>query len=719
MSIKNISNQKSVLAKLLAQENLTVEHKKVPTAYFDPKNRILCLPMWKDMSTDVYDLLVGHEVGHAWETPPEGWHDAIEKKGKGFKSFLNVVEDARIEKLIKNRYPGLKAPMYRGYKELFDQDFFGVRDRDLTKMILIDRLNVHFKLGSLMNIPFKINEQHFVTRMENLKSWEDVYNLASDLYHYEKENPTTNLDDLEEGEMYSDYDMDGDYEEGDEFEGDFEDSHKGGRGSSFNEDPESFTDRIFREKEKSLLNDSIQPYVYVNLNTVDVKNFVVPHSLVYSRTDFSGFDNYAETVKVNFHGVDKNEKFTEELDIFNPNTLFNEYRTRNTKFIAYLVKEFELRRNAAQYARASVAKTGELDTEKVWSYKLKDDLFKRVTKIPLGKNHAMIMFVDWSGSMGDNISNTIEQFLVLSDFCRKVNIPFEVYAFSDQAKRYFINEQERFAHKFSRRNKDLYFDNSSFSLLNLLSFSMSNSQYRTAQVRLLQYAKAFEYKNKNDYGHTSFGRFRANSVPRALGLGGTPLNEAILLANYIVPEFKRVNKIDVINTIFLTDGDGCEINGTYNQESKFLSLRQSAGSALYNLVLKDPETNISVTAKPGELVTSALLRMLKARSGTNLIGYFITNRNVKTTSVNIATTYGHNITPESISEYLKKSKFYSVQNVGYDEYFVVQGKDLEIQDDRLEVEGNNKRDYLKAFMKNQKAKIINRVLLNKFVEQIA
>ena len=106
MSTKNISNQKSVLAKLLAQENITVEHRKISTAYFDPKNRILGLPIWKDMSPDVYDLLVGHEVGHAWETPPEGWHSAIEEKGKGFKSFLNVVEDARIEKLIKNRYPG-------------------------------------------------------------------------------------------------------------------------------------------------------------------------------------------------------------------------------------------------------------------------------------------------------------------------------------------------------------------------------------------------------------------------------------------------------------------------------------------------------------------------------------------------------------------------------------------------------------------------------------
>jgi len=723
MSIKNISNQKSVLAKLLAQENLTVEHRKVPTAYFDPKNRVLCLPIWKDMSADVYDLLVGHEVGHAWETPPEGWHTAIEQKGKGFKSFLNVVEDARIEKLIKSRYPGLKAPMYRGYKELFDQDFFGVRDRDLSKMILIDRLNVHFKLGSLMNIPFNPNEEHFVHRMENLKSWEDVYNLASELYQYEKENPTTNFDDLEAGEMYSDYgDGEGDEEEfsDDEFDGDINRYSKGSKGFEDDKDPESFTDKTFREKEKSLLNDSIHPYVYVNLNTVDVKKFVIPHNVVYTKIDFSGFDNYPDFLSKSFHEHEKkDQKYIDELSVFNPNTLFNEYRTRNTKFIAYLVKEFELRRNAAQYARASISKTGELDTEKVWSYKLKDDLFKRVTKIPLGKNHAMIMFVDWSGSMSNNIANTIEQFLVLADFCRKVNIPFEVYAFTDQGSRFFRTDREPNINRFSRKYKDLFFDNHSFGLLNLISFTMSNSQYRTAQVRLLQYAKAFEEKEKQYYGMTSFSRYRSINIPKALTLGGTPLNEAILLANYIVPEFKRVNKIDVINTIFLTDGDGCEITGFTGQDSKFSSFRYSSGSKMYNVVLKDTETNISVVAKPGELITSALLRMLKARSGTNLIGYFITTRSVKNTSLNLAETYGCHVTPESISEYMKKSKFYSLKNIGYDEYFVVQGKDLEIQDDKLEVEGNNKRDYLKAFMKNQKAKIINRVLLNKFIEQIA
>ena len=143
----SLQTSKSTLAKLLAQENIMVEHRKSPTAYFDPKNRVLTLPIWKDMSNDLYDLLVGHEVGHAWETPPEGWHTHVTSNPPGFKSYLNVIEDARIEKKIKARYPGLKSSFYAGYKELMDKDFFGIHKNShkISKLPLIDRINLHYK----------------------------------------------------------------------------------------------------------------------------------------------------------------------------------------------------------------------------------------------------------------------------------------------------------------------------------------------------------------------------------------------------------------------------------------------------------------------------------------------------------------------------------------------------------------------------------------------
>ena len=83
--------------------NNFLEHGNYQTASMDVKNRILRLPIWKEMSGSLYDLMVLHEVGHALYTPEDGWHESASSKGHGYKSFLNVVEDARIERKIKDK----------------------------------------------------------------------------------------------------------------------------------------------------------------------------------------------------------------------------------------------------------------------------------------------------------------------------------------------------------------------------------------------------------------------------------------------------------------------------------------------------------------------------------------------------------------------------------------------------------------------------------------
>ena len=102
----NLSAQE-YLAKLLAKENLSVQHGNYSTASFDVVNRVLRLPLWKDKGKDVYDLLVGHEVGHALYTPADGWHDSEKKIGKIPRAYLNIVEDIRIERMIQDTYPGI------------------------------------------------------------------------------------------------------------------------------------------------------------------------------------------------------------------------------------------------------------------------------------------------------------------------------------------------------------------------------------------------------------------------------------------------------------------------------------------------------------------------------------------------------------------------------------------------------------------------------------
>jgi len=181
--------QKSILAKLLASENVIVEHGKFSTASFDTKNRVLRLPIWKEMSGNLYDLLVLHEVGHALFTPEEGHHDA-KGQGKGFKSFLNVVEDARIERKIKNKFPGGRRAFVEGYNDLMKRDFFGIKKHgmDINGLGLIDRINLHYKVGDHLDISFSDEESVFVDRIDKAETWKEVVKICEDLYDYAKEN---------------------------------------------------------------------------------------------------------------------------------------------------------------------------------------------------------------------------------------------------------------------------------------------------------------------------------------------------------------------------------------------------------------------------------------------------------------------------------------------------------------------------------------------------
>ena len=179
-----INNEaKSYLANLLATENLTVVHKKVKTASFDVKNRVLTLPIWKHMSNDIIDLLVAHEIGHALYTKEDEWKSALDE---GLPhSFLNVIEDARIEKLVKRKYAGLSQIFIRGYRDLIEKDFFKTKDRDINNMLLIDRLNMHFKSSYIeSDIDFTSAELDIVDRMKNLETFEDVKVLAKELSEY-------------------------------------------------------------------------------------------------------------------------------------------------------------------------------------------------------------------------------------------------------------------------------------------------------------------------------------------------------------------------------------------------------------------------------------------------------------------------------------------------------------------------------------------------------
>ena len=174
---------KGMLAKCLAMENIIIEHKKVPTAMFDVDRRVLTLPTWDKASNIVYDLLVAHEVGHSLATPNIDWTIDYPEVPK---DFVNVLEDVRVEKLMKKKYAGLSRTFFNGYNELNSDDFFSTKEENLDELSFIDRINLYYKIGAFHNIAFNDDEDQFLTRAGQTETFDDVLQLAREIVEFVK-----------------------------------------------------------------------------------------------------------------------------------------------------------------------------------------------------------------------------------------------------------------------------------------------------------------------------------------------------------------------------------------------------------------------------------------------------------------------------------------------------------------------------------------------------
>ena len=752
-------DSKSILAKLLAKENINVEHQKVKTAAFDLKSRTLICPIWGEMSSELYDLLLAHEVGHALNTPAEGWHDAVTGNNKGFRSYLNVVEDARIERKIKDLYPGLKSSFYKAYSELVEREFFGPMDPDDTDMMpLIDRVNLHFKLGSLANIKFKYEEKLLVQKISKAETWEDVENVAKELYEYGKKelsklqelldqlmeqldnneaakfNFETNIGDGDGEDNYTD-DDDDIIDKIDKLRNILDKANP-----NLDTEVQSITDTYFREKENDLLDASAKPYIYVNAPKSNLNTTVVPYKKVKNSFRFSASVDHSIF----------NENQRKDIAIKIRDKTYLKFLQTNKKYISYLIKEFELRRNAQQFARAKVAKSGEIDIKKIYSYKFNDDVFKRITTVPGGKNHGLVMIIDFSGSMTESILGTIEQTLLLAIFCRKINIPFKVLSFTDRVytvEEYEIEKDDRKFSKpytdfFSAEDKDLHMPVPTTKLVEYITSELSGTEFTEACKNFLfighalsnnNYTKRYSCKNTSDEDTDPHILYASQHT-----LGGTPINEAIIIATDLVYKFKKDYKLDIVNTILLSDGMGhdfySQTTGEFTEQKGSLGditkpLTPNTKDLGYNL----DKCNVLIThkvskaqgyKKPGEPITTGLLEMLQKVTGSNVIGFYLMRDPTPSRINGFGRQYGKFYSDEETRRAamsVRKFKFADIKINGYSKFFLMPGgSDLQVEEEEIETQvGASKNDIKKAFLKLQKNKLNNRVFLSKFIEEIA
>jgi hypothetical protein len=721
---------KSTLAKLLAKENITVQYGNYSTAWFDIKDRVLGLPMWKDMGKDVADLLIGHEVGHALFTPFEGWHDSPEKLEGCPRTYINVIEDARIERHIKDAYVGLVSPMARGYKKLFDDGFFGTEfhDMDWDNVKLIDKINLKAKVGAHLDVPFNDEEIVYYDRAMKTETFDEVLQLVRDVLAYTKENqeelltpppaPEPNEEDENQDEQQenqgpgqSGHDDAQDSEEekvedkvpssdSDEGQSPAGGKEAGSPQGSIDEDI-SQSDENFRKNESSLLDvdEKGEQKLVANDFSKDIKSkIVIP------------FKQLSKERQQSMSTLDSMDMERIDESIFK----FKTYMKSIKKDVNFAVKEFEMRKAAYRYSRSQTARSGSIDVNRVWSYKTNDDIFARVTQLADAKNHGMVMVIDYSGSMANIMGNVMDQLLHLVTFCKAVNIPFEVYGFTSANTAFGGGYWEEGNDTSVQKDSELY--HQSLSMPQLVTSKLNKTDYEKALLNMF-----LRYDLNSEDSRPWLERY---IISKNEDYGSTPLNEALVMSHTILKNFKRNHNVDNMNFVVISDGEtnGSSIVKDYDLKTKRVETRSGYyGTGGININIDNKIVNLKDSRRGG---TASLLKNIQKTFDATTIGFFIADdrysfKNKIGEAVGNEWIDTHELKPFN-REYMKNKCITLKNTLGYDEFYVVKGKQLSTDVEEFEPkEDASKGQITMAFKRFSKSKKLNKTLLTNFGKAVA
>jgi len=672
-------NSKSILAKALAQENIKVIHNPaLNTAMFDVANRTLMLPVWENVSSECYDLLVGHEVGHALFTPDidagkaadctDGpWTSVAEDIGGNVhahyvQALMNIIEDVRIERKVKEKYPGLRRDFSIGYREMFDKDFFGTKDKDVSKLSFGDRLNLHFKVGVHLAIPFTAEEQEIVDRVEKCDSFDDTCNLTRDVFsfiggtrqHIPVPKQKGGAGNGTEGKQGQDSSQgQGVSQQGNQKQNgngtapSHSNGNQGneGEGQSNGDDPNNprnnnsngsapygagtgqvfgnlSTQSNFDKNRQQIANNKVGSTNYYELPVPITKNIIVSYTKVNSHlTNY--FENYKNGARGDRKKIMANidEKYSRLINTTRP-------------LIGQLVQQFEMKKAADEQKRTTVSRSGRLDTDRLCLHKITDDIFMNYATIASGKNHGMVMVIDWSSSMSMVTEDVLTQVVMLSQFCKRMGIPFDVYLFTSQysvlnldGKKVERRDDGQFDPQWEshgslkrfQKSRDASQDNEryteAFALIHVLSSDMKSLEFTQALKNVFTLGQFVTRPNdircvKKSDGSTDF-LYDDLYIPSGFNQGNTPLDSTVVAMMDIVPKFQAKHKVQIVNTIFLTDGEsGHSVVHTrsYNNERVYVD-------SPFN------KKQYDITDYPTS--TDALLHIFADVTGSNTIGFFL------------------------------------------------------------------------------------------------
>ena len=649
-----------VFARLLAAENLAVVHDaSAETASFDLDSRVLTLPVWDTMSGHVYDMLVSHEVSHALHTPLEGWKNELEAAGANaslVQHYINVVEDVRIERMIQAKFPGLR-PDYKAGRQWMKTNIMAEVLKDVAdgKAHSIDHVNL-FAKGMLDATDLTADEMAMYDRCYACETFDEVVALAkefiSELPEQEQNGGDASDgnaqgegqeggegahgDEQAEGNAQGDDNANADGEGQDQSENAQANSEAKGDGSmesaaDAKDDGSNADSNDQRSEAAKKMDAAMKGLINQNASDHEMRNLPVVGKRM------NDFLITADEIINSHAGVTITANSTATRNYTN-------LQAEQKAMVNHMVNLFNQKRSATAHKRARRAKTGVLDTVKMTNYKWSEDIFRQIKVMPEGKNHGFFMLVDWSGSMSDKIIETVKQTIMLAEFCRRVNVPFRVAAFSSTGAEYLRNKE-----------RDEYVKGDLEPL-----YGTSLVEYLSSDLKKADFDKAatifFDSAIGCTYDRTSY----RCSGHKFDSLGSTPLDEGIMIASERMMQMRAAGKCEIMNLIILTDGEA----------SSNMFVSRGWGRQDHGATITDPISGLRFNTKNNwntvRKSTKMALDVLRARVGdVNVVGIYLASCKRDYTDF-----FHGQMDLEGAAKYDPKQRLYPVDLDGYEKYFI-------------------------------------------------
>lgn len=648
-----------VFARLLAAENLVVIHDaSAETASFDLDSRVLTLPVWDTMSGHVYDMLVSHEVSHALNTPLEGWKKELDAAGANaslVQHYINVVEDVRIERMIQAKFPGLR-PDYKAGRQWMKDNIMGDVLADVAngKAHSIDHVNL-FAKGMLDATDLTADEMAMYDRCYACETFDEVVTLAKEFLAElpEKEENGGDAsggeaqgegqeggegaarDEQAEGNAQGDDDANADGEGQDQSENAQANSEAKGDGSMESaddaKDDGSNADSDDQRSEAAKKMDAAMKGL-VNRKASEHQMKTLP-AMGDRMSDFLITADEVIASKVGSTII--------ASDITTRN--YTNLQAEQKAMVNHMVNLFNQKRSATAHKRARRAKTGVLDTVKMTNYKWSEDIFRQIKVVPEGKNHGFFMLVDWSGSMSDKIIETVKQTIMLAEFCRRVNVPFRVAAFSSTAASYLRS------------------GSSPEKIEGLESlFGVSLVEYLSSDLKKADFDKAAAIFFDGAIGSTYDKSSYRCSGYKFDSLGSTPLDEGIIIASERMMQMRAAGKCEIMNLIILTDGEASSDMFTSS------GWRDSTSGATATDPISGLRFNTVNNWETRRNSTAMALDVLRARVGdVNIVGIYLAGN-----KRDYQDFWHGQRDLDGAAQWDPKQRLYAANVEGYEKYFI-------------------------------------------------